>query len=154
LMPVGELVTDPVPDPEFVTVSAYCGGGAGLNAAVTFWFEVRVTVQAPVPEQAPLQPLNTAPAAGVAVRPTAVPEVNEAVHVLPHAIPAGALVTVPLALPILLTVSENLGTNVAVTEVFALTVTTQVPVPAHAEPLHPENTEPAAGVAVSVTLVP
>jgi len=154
LMPVGELVTDPVPDPEFVTVRAYCGGGAGLNAAVTFWFEVRVTVQAPVPEQAPLHPLNTAPAAGAAARLTAVPDVNEAVHVLPHAIPAGALVTVPLALPVLLTVSENFGTNVAVTEVLALTVTVQVPVPAHEEPLHPENTEPATGVAVSVTLVP
>ena len=121
---------------------------------MALWFEFKVTLQAPVPEQAPLHPLNTAPAAGVAVRLTAVPDVNDAVHVLPHAIPAGALVTVPLAPPARLTDSENLGTNVAVTEVLAFTVTMQVPVPAHDEPLHPENTEPATGVAVNVTLVP
>jgi hypothetical protein len=43
--------------------------------------------------------------------------------------------------------------NVAVTEVAAVTVTTQVSVPLHA-PLHPANTEPPDGVAVNVTCVP
>src|SRR6266850_1600189 len=44
--------------------------------------------------------------------------------------------------------------NVAVTDVAAVTVTTQVPVPAQPPPLQPVNVEPAAGAAVSVTMVP
>jgi hypothetical protein len=43
--------------------------------------------------------------------------------------------------------------NVAVTEVAALTVTAQVPVPEQA-PLQPANDEPAAGAAVRVLAVP
>ena len=43
--------------------------------------------------------------------------------------------------------------NVAVALRAAVMETTQVPVPVHA-PLQPEKVEPAAGVAVSVTLVP
>jgi hypothetical protein len=44
--------------------------------------------------------------------------------------------------------------NVAVTEVGAVTVTVQVPVPEQPPPLQPAKVEPAAGVAVSVTAVP
>jgi hypothetical protein len=33
-------------------------------------------------------------------------------------------------------------------------ITTQVPVPLQLLPLHPVNTDPAAGAAVSVTVVP
>ena len=40
--------------------------------------------------------------------------------------------------------------NVAVTEVFVLTVTTHGAVPVHAPP-HPVNVEPATGAAVNVT---
>jgi hypothetical protein len=43
--------------------------------------------------------------------------------------------------------------NVAVTAVAAVTVTTQVPVPAHPLPDQPANV-PALGVAVNVTVVP
>ncbi len=41
--------------------------------AVTEVAALTVTVQVPVPEQAPLQPAKVEPAAGVAVRVTAVP---------------------------------------------------------------------------------
>jgi hypothetical protein len=44
--------------------------------------------------------------------------------------------------------------KLAVIAVAALTVTWQVPVPAHGPPLQPSNTEPGAGLAVSVTVVP
>ena len=50
LIPVGLLVTVPVPDVETVNVSA------ALNAAATFSAAVIVTVHVVVPEQAPLQP--------------------------------------------------------------------------------------------------
>ena len=67
---------------------------------------VSVTVQVPVPEQPPpLQPLNVEPVAGAAVRVMAVPLANAAEHVVPQEIPAGLLVTVPVPVPDLLTVS-------------------------------------------------
>jgi hypothetical protein len=66
-------------------------------------------VQVPVPLQPPpLQPENVEPAAGVAVKVTAVPLVNPAEQVLPQEMPVGALVTVPLPAPALLTVSDKL----------------------------------------------
>jgi hypothetical protein len=60
LMPVGELVIVPEALPEeLVIVAVYCGGGAATKVAVTDWLEVRVTLHAPVPEQAPPQLLKT-----------------------------------------------------------------------------------------------
>ncbi|HEY7539868.1 MAG TPA: hypothetical protein VIF11_06990 [Methylomirabilota bacterium] len=56
----------------------------------------------------PLQPENVEPAAGVAVKVTAVPLVKPAEQVLPQEMPVGALVTVPLPAPALLTVSDKL----------------------------------------------
>ena len=71
----------------------------------------------------------------------------------PQLIPAGALVTVPLPVPALLTVSAKVcGVKVAVTVVAALMLTVQAPVPVHA-PVQPLKVEPAAGVAVNVTAV-
>ena len=65
-----------------------------------------VTVQVPVPEQLPpLQPVKVEPAAGAAVKVTAVPLANAAEHVAPQEMPAGALVTVPVPAPLELTIS-------------------------------------------------
>jgi len=80
--------------------------------------------------------------------------VKLAVQVAPQVMPAGALVTAPLPVPALLTVSVKVGVKVAVTVVAAETVTTHDPVPAQPPPLQPLKVEPAAGAAVSVTAVP
>jgi hypothetical protein len=126
------------------------------NVAVTDWAALIVTVHVPVPVQPPpLQPLNVEPAAGVAVKVTAVPLANPAEQVAPQEMPVGALVTVPLPAPALLTVSVKLcWANVAVTDWAALIVTVHVPVPVQPPPLQPENVDPVAGVAVKVTAVP
>ena len=73
----------------------------------------------------------------------------------PQEMPAGALMTVPLPVPTLLTVSAKVWTvKVAVTERAALMLTEQeAAVPVHA-PVQPLKVEPAAGVAVKVTAVP
>ena len=73
----------------------------------------------------------------------------------PQEMPTGALVTVPLPVPALLTVSAKVwAVKVAATERAALMVTEQeVAVPVHA-PLQPLKVEPAAGVAVNVTAMP
>jgi hypothetical protein len=70
------------------------------------------TLQGPVPEHAPLQPPNVAPAAGVAVSVTSVPPGYVALQPLPQLIPEGLLVTVPLPLPLLITLMlESDGTE-------------------------------------------
>src|SRR2546428_9355959 len=108
--------------------------------------------EAPPP---PLQPLKMVPAAGAAVKVTEAPLANAAAQVAPQETPAGALVTVPLPAPALLTVSvKDCGAKVAVTEVAALIVTVHVPLPVQPPPLQPLKMEPAAGAAVKVTAVP
>src|SRR5207249_2757507 len=103
----GALVTVPLPVPAGVTVRVKL---CRVKVAVTVVAAERVTVQAPVPEQLPpLQPVKVEPAAGVAVSVTAVPLAKLAVHVAPQVMPAGALVTVPLPVPALLTVSAKVG---------------------------------------------
>ncbi|HZQ68154.1 MAG TPA: hypothetical protein VFA68_06515 [Terriglobales bacterium] len=66
-----------------------------------------VTVQAPVPEQAPPQPPNTDPAAGVAVSFTEVPAAKSELQVLPQLIPDGVLETVPAPEPARVTARER-----------------------------------------------
>jgi hypothetical protein len=130
---------------------------AGANVALRACTEVIETLQAPVPVQAPFQPVNVDPVAGVAVKATMVPLANDARQVVPQEMPAGALLTVPLPVPDFVTVSakEVVGNvNVAVTEVAALIVTVHVPVPAQPPPLQPVKVEPVAGVGVKVTTVP
>src|SRR5262249_58093693 len=99
-----------------------------MKVAVTDCAALIVTVQVPVPEQPPpLQPVNVDPAAGVALRMTAVPLGNVAEHMVPHEMPAGVLVTVPVPAPAVLTVSaKGCGLKVAVTDCPALIVTVHV----------------------------
>jgi hypothetical protein len=59
----------------------------------------------PVPEQPPpLQPVNAEPGDGVAVKVTCVFVLKLKEQVEPQLIPAGLLVTVPVPVPVLLTV--------------------------------------------------
>jgi hypothetical protein len=110
-MPAGVLVT--VPEPDFVTVSAWV---MTANVAVTVRAWLIVTVHAPVPVHAPVQPVNVLPVAAVPVSVTDVPELYVAVHVAPQLMPAGVLVTVPVPAPDRVTVNANVtGANVAVT---------------------------------------
>ena len=144
-------MTLPLPAPALARVSAKLWR---LKVAVTDCADVIVTTQEAVPVHAPLQPAKVDPAAAVAVRVTEVPLLKLAEQVVPQLMPAGELVTVPLPAPALVSVRLKVcNVNVAVTDCAALMVTTQEAVPVHA-PLHPVNTEPAAGVAVSVTGVP
>jgi len=151
--PAGELVTVPLPAPVTVTVSPTV---AGAKVAVTVVALVGATVQVPVPEQPPPdQPTKTAPPVGVAVSATVPPDGKLAEQLVPHAMRAGELVTLPLPRPARTTVSvTGAGAKAALTVVAVVSISTQVPVPEHSPPDQPVKTEPAAGVAVSVTLVP
>src|SRR5256712_1455284 len=152
-MPRGPLGSAPFPYPPLFRASVkFCSA----KVAVTVVAALSVTVQVPVPERPPpLQPVKVEPAAGAAVKATAVPLVNAAEHVAPQEIPAGLLVTVPVPVPLGLTVSVKVCTaKVAVTVVAAPSVTVQVPVPEQPPPLQPVKVEPAAGAAVKVTAGP
>ena len=130
--------------------------GFVLNVAATARAAVIETVQvAVVPAQAPLQPAKRALAAGVAVKLTMVLLVNEVEQIPPQSMPAGELVTVPLPVPALVTVSENDGSeNVAVTDRAALIATVQVDAVPVQLPVQPPKIEPPDAAAVSVTEVP
>ena len=69
-MPAGEEVTVPLPVPALVTVRV----GFRVKVAVTDFAALMVTWQAPVPVQAPLQPVKVDPALAALVRVTTVPE--------------------------------------------------------------------------------
>ena len=108
------------------------------------------------PVQPPLQPVKVDPPVAVGVKSTCVPAANAAVHVVAQLlIPAGALLTLPVPAPALVTVNESVGAGpkVAVTDVAALIVTVQSPGPLHAPP-QVTNADPALGIAASVTWVP
>src|SRR5215468_5900140 len=104
-MPDGDEVTVPLPVPARVTPSAKVD--AVLNVAVTARAADIVTVQVPVPEQAPLQPVNDEPLAADAVSVTEAPLAMFALQVLPQLMPPVFDVTVPEPLPALDTVSAN-----------------------------------------------
>ena len=63
LIPVGELVTVPAPEPVLLTVKVNGPTPPVLKVAVTFLAVFIVTAQAPVPVQAPDQPAKVEPAA-------------------------------------------------------------------------------------------
>ena len=76
-----------------------------LNVAYTFLALSIVTVHVvEVPEQSPDHPPKVELLAAVAVTVTVVPELNDAEQVLPQFMPDGLLVTVPLPVPVLVTV--------------------------------------------------
>src|SRR5690348_13102920 len=100
-MPLGEEVIVPPPPLLFVTVrlSGYVLEVPLLSkVAVTFWLEVSVTRQVPVPEQTPPQPWNVEPLAGVAVRATFVPPGYDAVLLAQPVVAEPVHVKVPFAL--------------------------------------------------------
>lgn len=68
----GQLMPLPATVPVPVTVT-FTGKELGMKSALTDWAEFIVTEQAPVPEQAPLQPLKTDPPVAVGVSDTEVP---------------------------------------------------------------------------------
>jgi hypothetical protein len=102
-MPAGALVIVPLPVPVRAMVSVNVGT---VKFAVTVVAAVTVTTHEPVPEQPPLQPANTLPAAGVAVSVTTAPAPKVAEHTLPQLMPAGPD-TVPVPVPARPTVRTN-----------------------------------------------
>jgi len=79
---------------------------------------------------------------------------KEAAQAAPQEIPFGLLVTVPVPVPSLLTLSVNVWVaKLAVTAFGPSTVTTQFPIPEQT-PLHPAKIEKVAGMAVRVATVP
>ena len=79
----------------------------GVKVALTAVAAFMVTLQAPVPLQAPLQPVKAEPEAGVAVRFTTVLLGKLAEQVTPQAIPGGELVTVPVPVPASVTLNST-----------------------------------------------
>lgn len=105
----------------------------------------------------PLHPVNVEPLVAVAVNVTVVPTMNAAVQLaLQLAMPPGELLTVPLPVPMSLTVRDTVlggGVKVADTVCAAFMTSAQEPVPVHA-PDQPAKVDPAVPVAVRVTEVP
>ena len=98
LNPLGLLVTLPVPAPDLLSVTRRVVAAA-VKLAATLRALSMLTVQLPVPVQAPPQPANVLPDAGCVLNVTNVPATKLAEQVLPHSMPAGMLVTVPLPAP-------------------------------------------------------
>ena len=113
-----------------------------------------VIVTPPVAVQLPDQPANVEPAAGVAVKVTAVPLLKVVEQVLPQLIPVGLLVTLPVPVPARFTVSVYavIRLNTAVQLMLPLIVT--LPSLQSAWPDQLAKVEPLAGVAVNFTSVP
>jgi hypothetical protein len=138
------------------------GGAAAVKVAPTLLAAFIITLQAPVPLHAPLQPANVEPLAGVAMRDTELPCAKLALQVAPQLMPAGELATDPEPVPASETVSATCaggggggGTAPLLVETLSAPFTVSVhveAVPLHAPP-HPVKGVPSE-VAVSVTTVP
>jgi hypothetical protein len=137
-----------VPPPVLVAVSVY---EIFVKVAATLCAEFIVTVQLPVPVQAPLQPAKVEVASAAAVNVTDDTGEYVAEHVEPQLMPPTLLVTVPEPVPAFVTVNTfGFFVNVALTDFAESTVTMHGPVPEQT-PLQPVNVEPLSGVAVRVT---
>jgi len=140
--------TVPVPVPDLATVRLYW---FRVKAAVTDFAAVMVTEQVPVPVQAPVQPVKVDPVDGAAVKVTEVLSHMVSVQSAPQSIPVPD--TVPLPVPDLATVRTYwFLEKMALTDVAAVMVTVQVPVPVQA-PVQPAKVEPVVAAAVKVTAV-
>ena len=117
-------------------------------------------VQLPVPLQAPLQAANVLPLAACATSVTVVllAKLDDATpHSAAQLRPAGLLVTLPVPLPDLVSVTRRVvgaETKLAVTLWELPMLTVHCAVAPEQAPLQPLKLLPAAGVAVSTTLVP
>jgi hypothetical protein len=114
-----------------------------------------VLTQVPAPLQAPVQPANSEPLAGEAVKVTGVPLAKIALQVLGQLMPDGLLVTAPDPPPLSERVRAELGTEVKLAwiAVAAVTVTVQALTPLQPPPVQPAKLNPLAAEAVSVTWV-
>jgi hypothetical protein len=148
------LVTTPVPCPAGVTVSVREIAVKVAIADFAAFTENEQVVS--TPEQfVPVHPVKVELASGAAVRVTSVPCTKELLQVPGHAMPVGALETVPPPVPFVETVTECvIWPNVVVTDCAAFIRTMQVPVPLHPPPLHPVKVEFTPADAVSVTEAP
>jgi len=107
LIPVGELVTVPLPVPAFVKVNVYV---IGIRLKVAVQLTLLLTVKLPLEQAAsPDQPAKREPLAATGVRVTAVPLTKLLEQPVPQLIPAGELVTVPLPVPPRLTVTVKVA---------------------------------------------
>ena len=149
LRPAGALATVPPPEPASVADTGYV---MRTKLAVADVEADSVSEQAG-PLHAPLQPVNADTASGVAVSTTGVPASYVAEHVPGHEMPAGALVTAPLPVPVSDTVSVTWRVNVATTARSDDSVTVHGPLPLQS-PLQPAKRDVPSGPAFSVTLVP
>jgi hypothetical protein len=95
--------------------------------------------------------VNLEPAADVAFSVTFVPATKACEHVRPHLMPEIVETTVPDPVPLFVTFNVLVRAKLAVTDLAALIVMLQAPVPEHA-PDQPTNFEPSDAVAVNVTL--
>ena len=69
-------------------------------------------------------------------------------------IPAGLEVTSPVPVPLTVTVSVTAGPKVATVDITLVRLSVQTAVDPAQAPVHDENAEPVAGVAVRTTVVP
>jgi hypothetical protein len=83
------------------------------NVAVTAVAALTVTAQVPVPLHAPPQPAKVEPDAALAVNVSRVPAVTVPTQVVPQAMAAGELVTVPEPVPVFVTESVGDAPGVA-----------------------------------------
>ncbi len=104
-----------------------------------------------------LHPAKVEPFVGEAVNVTVVPTAKSAVQLaLQFEIPPGELLTVPLPVPMFVTVSEAMlggAVKLADTVCAAFMTMTQEPVPVQ-PPDQPENVEPPVALALRVTELP
>ena len=138
---------------------------AKLAVAVVLLPRVNVQLGFVLPVQGPPVQLAKRPVVGEANKVIEVPDAKLAVHVAPQSIPAGELDTLPVPpFCTLVTVSVNVpdggggggadALKAAVTVMLLLIWKVQEPVPVQPPPLQPAKTDPEAGTAVSVTVVP